>query len=100
MATLDEIAFGVVQILALEGLNSPPVELRNHSPAEFAEFVTMVVDRCHTQALPLKAVNMSPDFGDELRVALDWQGQYRGVPIKFDEGLGRSIQFVPGSAVH
>ena len=100
MATLDEIASGVVQMLAHEGLNPPPVELRNHSPAEFAEFVTMVIDRCYTQDVPLKAVNLSPDFGGDLRHLVDWLGQYRGVPIHFDERLGRSIQFVPGSRIH
>jgi hypothetical protein len=74
MATLDEIASGVVQMLALEGLNPPPVELRNHSPAEFAGFVTMVIDRCYTQDVHLKAVEMSPDFADELRHLVDWLG--------------------------
>ena len=31
---------------------------------------------------------------------MDVQGGYRGVPIVFEEALGRSIQFVPGSPIH
>jgi len=34
---------------------------------------------------------MSPNLADYLRLLADLRGGYRGVPIHFDENLGRSI---------
>lgn len=64
--TLDEIAHGVVLVLATCERPEPlPVTLANHTGEQGAYLVGAVVDECTAAGVPLRTVRCDPRFGGD-----------------------------------
>lgn len=64
MARLDEIAEGLANmLLALPAPEPLPVDLRGHSPADFAFLARALAEACERLAAPLSLIKIDPALG-------------------------------------
>ena len=95
MARLDEIAQGLVSVLAASRQPEPlGVDLWNEPPAAATFLVRAVIDECARRAVPLSKVEVGPDAGADLIRQLGGEpAAHEGVAICIEQSLGQRISF-------
>ena len=95
MATLDEIAHGVVIVLAHGPAPEPlGVDLSNHVPAELSYLAQAVIDECTAAGAPLAVVRIDPAMAGHLAATPTTESlEDEGVKIELDASLDRRIEF-------
>lgn len=94
MATLDEIAKALAQLLASgAGPNPLPVDLANHMPAEASYLVKCAIHECRAMGAGLSSVRIAPELAADLQSIAEEPFLHEGVPISLDPGLGKRVEF-------
>lgn len=64
MARLDEIAEGLVAVLALRPMPEPLfLDMMDHNPAEATFLIRAVVDACERRGVPLSSIRVGTTLG-------------------------------------
>lgn len=95
MARLDEIAEGLVAVLA-SGTAPEPLflDMMNHTPAEVTFLIRAVVDACERRGVPLSLVRVGTTLGaNAARTFKPQQLAYGGVALDLDSDLDQRIEF-------
>jgi hypothetical protein len=93
MATLEEIAHGVVEALIHPTPEPLGVDLSSHVPAEISYLAQAVIDECTAAGVPLAAVRVAPAVGEHLAVTPTAGSlQDEGVRVEVDDSLDRRIE--------
>ena len=94
MATLEEIAHGVVETLAHNPAPEPlSLCLPDHAPAEISYLAQAVIDECTAAGVPLAAVRVGPAVVEHLAVTpTDVSLQDEGVRVELDDALEGRIE--------
>jgi hypothetical protein len=89
MATLDEIAHGIVAVLRFSPVPDPlPVDLWNHGAEEASYIARAVIDGCTAAAVPLALVKMDAAWVPGLA-----RPSHEGVRIVGDDALQGRLEF-------
>ena len=71
-----------------------PITLMNHGVEEAAAIIGAVVERCARDGIPLAAVVIDPELGEELGLVDGKVLEHGGKPaIRWEAGLGRQVRF-------
>ena len=100
MATLNEIAQGIAQLLGHTSCPDPlPVDLTHHSREEVIYLIRAVIEACDETTAGLSEVRVGARFGNPMTDELPRGHQtYRGVPIRLDLECGRQVLFCRAGA--
>lgn len=94
MATLNEIAKGIAEVLSLGGLRNLPVDLWGDTPDETVLFVHEVINECFTRKVKLKSVRVDIKLAPKVSKHGDILFEYRGIIVKADKNLRNRVEFI------
>ncbi len=95
MARLDEIAEGLVAVLASSPTPEPLfLDMMNHTPAEATFLIRAVVDACERRGAPLSTIRVGTTLGSNAaRTFGPGPLVYEGVAVELDGDLDRRLEF-------
>lgn len=94
MSRLDEIAEGIVMVLAAQSEPRPlQISLWNEGPIEATFLIRAVIDSCRRQGLTISQINVCPEIGSDLLKQYGNEGsEYEGVRIEPSTKLKSEIE--------
>jgi hypothetical protein len=95
MVRLDEIAQGIVSVLAATREPEPlRIDLWNETAPAATVFVRAMIEGCLRNAVPISMVEIGPEIGSDLTKQLGGDGAaYEGVSVRASHALGEQVNF-------